>query len=58
MKLIGTDKQTNRQDHVLSQADALIKKHNDQPWSINGPYMVLQKDLVIFEILSGCFYLL
>ena len=30
---------------------------HDQPWSVNGPNRVPQKDIVIFEILSGYFYL-
>ena len=28
----------------------------DQPWSFNGPYMVLQRDLMIFKPLSGRSY--
>ena len=33
-----------------------ILKVHDQPWAFNGPYRVPQKDLVIFDILSGDFY--
>ena len=32
-----------------------ILKVHDQPWAFNGPYRVPQKDLVIFDILSGDF---